>query len=161
VAIQIDLAALFRRDLSRLIQELEAFDHEDDLWKKAESVTNSAGNLALHLEGNLREYVGRQLGNVSYQRQRDQEFSGSGVSRADFARRLGEVRDIVVRTISELSDERLSDRFPERVSGIDWSTQQFLFHLLAHFNYHLGQIDYLRRFLTKRSAIELAPLKDG
>lgn len=161
MAIQTDLAALFRRDLSRLIQELEAFDDEDGLWKKAEGITNSAGNLALHLEGNLREYVGRQLGGVPYQRERDQEFSRSGVSRADFAGRLGQVRDIVVRTISQLSDDRLSEPFPERVSGIEWSTQQFLFHLLGHFNYHLGQIDYLRRFTTKRSAIELAPLRVG
>jgi hypothetical protein len=144
--------------LSRLIQELEAFDEESQLWQKTEGVSNSAGNLALHLEGNLREYIGRQLGAVPYQRRRDEEFAGSGVTRADMVKRLGEVREIVVQTISGISDERLSAPYPERVLGIEWSTQQFIYHLLAHFNYHLGQIDYLRRFLTKKSAISLASL---
>jgi uncharacterized damage-inducible protein DinB len=156
--LQDELAAFFKRDLSRLIQEVEALDDDSQLWAKTEGVSNSAGNLALHLEGNLREYVGRQLGNVPYQRQRDQEFSASGLSRADLVRRLEEVRDIVVKAISSLSDQRLTAPFPERVLDIEWSTQQFIFHLLGHFNYHLGQIDYLRRFLTKKSAISLATL---
>lgn len=141
-----------------MIQELEAFDTDSQLWEKTEGVSNPAGNLALHLEGNLREYVGRQLGNVPYQRQREEEFSASGLSRADLVHRLAEVRNVVVTAISGLSGERLTAPFPERVLGIDWSTQQFIFHLLAHFNYHLGQVDYLRRFLTKRSAISLATL---
>jgi len=158
VHLQDELAAFFKRDLNRLIQELEALDSDSQLWEKTEGVSNSMGNLALHLEGNLREYVGRQLGDVPYQRHRDQEFSDSGLSRADLVRRLGEVRDIVVQTISRLSDQRLTEPFPERVLGREWSTQQFIFHLLAHFNYHLGQIDYLRRFLTKNSAITLATL---
>jgi hypothetical protein len=158
VATQNELAGLFRRDLRRLVQEIEAFEDESGLWKKAEGISNSAGNLSLHLEGNLREYIGRQLGNIPYERRRDEEFSGSGVSRDDIVRRLGEVNEIVVQTISTLSDERLSASFPERVSGTDWATQQFLLHLLTHLNYHLGQIDYLRRFLTKKGAISLVTL---
>ncbi len=141
-----------------MIQEIEAFDDDAQLWTKIEGISNSAGNLALHLEGNLREYVGRQLGSVDYQRRRDEEFSRSGVSRAELAERLAQVREIVVQAISKLPDERLTEPFPERVMDVGWSTQQFLFHLLAHFNYHLGQIDYLRRFLTKRSALQLAAL---
>lgn len=156
-----ELAGFFRRDLSRLLQELQAFDDDAQLWKTTEGISNSAGNLALHLEGNLREYIGRQLGNTPYQRRREEEFAGLGVPRADLVKRLGDVSSIVVRAISELSDEVLLAPFPERVLGIDWSTQQFLFHLLSHCNYHLGQIDYLRRFLTGRGAIELAPLRSA
>ena len=54
------LAALFSRDLTRLIQELRAFPDDKLLWESLPGVTNSAGNLALHLEGNLREFIGRQ-----------------------------------------------------------------------------------------------------
>ena len=158
MTIQNELAGLFRRDLTRLIQELEAFDNDSQLWTNTAGISNSAGNLALHLEGNLREYVGRQLGNIDYQRRRDEEFSGSGLTRAELADRVAQVREIAIQAISKLSDEALTSPFPERVLGIEWSTQQFIFHLLAHFNYHLGQIDYLRRFLTKRSALELATL---
>ena len=137
---QEELAGLFRRDLTRLTQELEAFDDDTQLWKKTDGVSNSAGNLALHLEGNLREYVGRQLGNVPYARRRDEEFSRSGVRRQDLVKRLEEVRALVVKAISELSDEALRAPFPERVLGIDWSTQQFTLHLLGHLNYHLEDL---------------------
>ena len=54
-----ELAALFRRDLTRLIQQLDAFPNDQVVWQCAPGVTNSAGNLVLHLEGNLREYIGR------------------------------------------------------------------------------------------------------
>lgn len=149
---------MFRRDLSRLTQEIRAFDDDAQLWKTTEGVSNSAGNLALHLEGNLREYIGRQLGSVPYQRQREQEFSASAFTRADLAARLEDVREIVSTTLSGLSDEALRAPFPERVLEMDWSTQQFVLHLLTHLDYHLGQVDYLRRFLTGRGAIELARL---
>ena len=77
------LAALFSRDLTRLVQELQAFPSDESLWERAPGVKNSAGNLVLHLEGNLREFVGRQLGQVAYKRARDQEFAPNGVSRED------------------------------------------------------------------------------
>lgn len=153
-----ELAALFGRDLTRLAQELEAFTEESQLWQTTEGVSNSAGNLTLHLEGNLREYVGRQLGGTAYERRRDEEFSGSGVAKADLIRRIEEVRTLVQSTISTLADDQLSATYPEKVLGVDCSTQQFLLHLFGHFNYHLGQIDYLRRFLTRRGAIKLATL---
>lgn len=158
MTIQSQLAALFRRDLTRLIQELEAFTDESDLWKTTEGVSNSAGNLTLHLEGNLREYVGRQLGSVAYERRRQDEFSRSGVSRAQLIERIGEVRELVAETISQLTDDTLSANFPEKVLAEDMPTQQFLLHLFGHLSYHLGQIDYLRRLLTRRGAIKLAAL---
>ena len=61
-----DLVPLFRRDLTRLGQQIEAFSNDDVLWQTPPQFTNPPGNLILHLDGNLREYVGRQLGNVPY-----------------------------------------------------------------------------------------------
>jgi len=37
--------------------------------------------------------------------------------------------------------------YPEVVLGAATSTQEFLIHLYGHLNWHLGQIDYLRRIL--------------
>src|SRR5580704_10437509 len=102
------LAALFSRDLTRLIQELEAFPTDETLWQRAPGVKNAAGNLVLHLEGNLREYVGRQLGGVAYSRQRDQEFAQHGMSRGDLVRRMGEVKDLVATVVSGLADHELA-----------------------------------------------------
>ena len=73
MSFQTELAALFRRDLTRLIQQLQTFPEGPALYQQAPGVANSAGNLALHLEGNLREFIGRQLGDVPYQRRREQE----------------------------------------------------------------------------------------
>ena len=82
-----ELAAIFKRDLGRLRQEIEGFPEGDAIWQVAAGMNNSPGNLVLHLEGNLREYIGRQLGGVAYQRTRPKEFSEKGVPIADLLRR--------------------------------------------------------------------------
>jgi hypothetical protein len=158
VSIAGGLAALFSRDLARLIQELQAFPTDETLWQRAPGVKNSAGNLTLHLEGNLREYIGRQLGQVAYGRVREQEFRLNGVSRYDLVKRMEQVKDLVVRVIAQLSDSELAATYPERVLEAPLSSLDFLVHLHGHLNFHLGQIDYLRRILTEGSAVAFAGL---
>lgn len=153
-----DLAQLFRRDLTRLLQEIQAFPDDQTLWQTTAGVSNSAGNLALHLEGNLREFIGRQLGNLSYQRQRDLEFSARNLSKQEIVTRIEDVREKIPTVIEGLSSGQLEAIFPEKVFKEKIPTSQFLMSLHAHLNWHLGQIDYLRRFLTKDDAIELASL---
>ena len=153
-----EIAALFARDLTRLRQELQAFPDTPTLWTVAPGVTNAAGTLALHLEGNLREYVGRQLGQIDYVRDRPLEFSARGVAQAALIARIEAVREMVPQVIGSLSTNALDATYPEPFNGAAISTQQSLLHLLAHFNYHLGQIDYLRRFATGHGAIALAGL---
>ena len=153
-----DLAALFVRDISRLIQELHAFPDTASLWKTAPGVSNAAGTLALHLEGNLREYIGRQLGGVDFTRDRPREFSARDVAQSELIERLESVKTLIPPIISRLTDAELDARYPEQVLGIPMSTRQFLIHLYGHLNYHLGQIDYLRRFVTGKDAIDLAGL---
>lgn len=72
--------------------------------------------------------------------------------------RIETVRDMVSRVIRELSADALDDTYPEPYDGAPLSTRQFLIHLLAHLNYHLGQVDYLRRMTTGLGAISLATL---
>jgi uncharacterized damage-inducible protein DinB len=153
-----EFAALFSRDLTKLAQQVQAFPDEASIWKRCGTI-NSAGNLVLHLEGNLREYIGRQLGGVEFRRDRPLEFSATGVSAADLIRRIEEVRGVVAGTFSQLSAERLDATFPENVLGVPISTRQFLVHLNGHLNYHLGQIDTLRRMLNEGAAVEYAGLK--
>lgn len=153
-----ELAALYYRDLTRLIQELTAFEDEAAVWSRTGGVSNSVGNLALHLEGNLREYIGRQLGGISFSRKRDLEFSTTGVPVQELISRVTEVRDLVPRIISALDAAILEAEYPEKVLGAPMSTRQFLLHLFGHFNYHLGQIDYLRRVVTGQGAVSFAGL---
>jgi hypothetical protein len=105
-----DLASLFRRDLTRLSQQIEAFPNDETLWRTLPGVTNSAGNLALHIEGNLWELVGRQLGKPPYNRTRDLEFSSRGISRSELGRRIADLRRSIQSVIEELSPEQKNYR---------------------------------------------------
>ncbi|MBL0940380.1 MAG: DinB family protein [Gemmatimonadaceae bacterium] len=154
-----ELAALYRRDIARLIQEIRAFPNSDTLWHVVPGVSNAAGTLALHLEGNLREYIGRQLGSIAYQRNRPLEFSARGVEQAEIVARLEGVRELVPLVIAALDSSVLDADFPELYDGRALSTRQFLLHLYGHLSYHLGQVDYLRRVVTGSGAIELARLE--
>jgi len=152
------LAALFRRDLIRLGQQIEAFPNDELLWQKPPQFTNPPGNLVMHLEGNLREYVGRQLGNVPYTRNRPLEFSAKGVSQRDLVSRVAELRQMIPTVIEGLTPEQMEKQHPEVVLEVPMSTAAFLIHLYGHLNWHLGQIDSLRRALTGDGAIRLAGL---
>jgi hypothetical protein len=150
------LAAIFHRDLTRLLQEVEGFPDDHSLWQVAEGMNNSPGNLVLHLEGNLREYIARQLGAANFQRHRDQEFSTKGLSKADLSHRVNQLILEIPPIISTLLD--LEAPYPQNVLGAPLSKGHFLLHLLGHFNYHLGQIDSARRAAVPAGAISFAPL---
>ena len=121
-------------------------------------ITNSAGNLALHIEGNLREYIGRQLGKLVYSRKRSLEFSLKGIRREELSIRISELKRSIPSIIEELSSEQMEMEYPEVVLEVAMSTQEFLMHLYGHLNWHLGQVDYLRRIMSSDGVIESARL---
>jgi DinB superfamily len=148
-----EFSALFERDLNKVILQIKAFPDEGQLWITAPGVTNSAGNLVLHLEGNLREYVGRQLGGIAYVRERPKEFAERFVPANDLLQRIESVKEMVPAVIKSLNASQLNANYPENVLGYPMTAQYFLIHLHGHLNYHLGQIDYLRRILTGNGAL--------
>ena len=152
------LAEIFGRDLLRLIQQIRAFPDEGMIWRTVPGITNSAGNLALHVEGNLREYVGRQLGASEFQRNREAEFTARRVPREELVSRIEELRNSIPRIIASLSSVRMDSEYPEVVLEKALSIGAFLIHLHGHLNWHLGQIDYLRRTLSGNGAIKGAGL---
>ncbi len=154
-----EIAALLKRDLRRLCQQVEAFADEAQLWQVLPGVENSAGNLAMHLEGNLREYIGRQLGGIAYDRNRPLEFEGRNVPKPELLARLENLAETIPGVLERLSDETFSRDYAENVLGATLSTRQFVIHLQGHLNYHLGQIDYLRRVLTAGAAINYVKLQ--
>ena len=145
MSFQAELSWLFKRDLEKLRKQIESFADDESLWRVPEGVTNSGGNLALHLEGNLREFVGRQLGNHPYQRTRDLEFSQKGPSKSELVSRISDLSEMVYAVIESLSSETVEKEYPEVVLNAPMTSRQFLIHLYGHLNWHLGQIDYVRR----------------
>ena len=157
-ATTIDLADLFQRDLTRLLQQIEAFPSEESLWEVVPGITNPAGNLVLHLEGGLRHFIGYRLGNRNYQRHRAAEFLQRDVTKAELVSRIEELRRLVPAVIRSLSQEAMQEQYPEVILERPLTTQGWLVSLFGHVSWHLGQIDYLRRVLTRDGAIEPAGL---
>lgn len=144
----VELKKLFERDLDRLGEELIQYSTEDDLWIKEGEISNSAGNLALHLCGNLKHFIGAVLSNSGYKRDRPFEFAGK-VSLQDLEKEIKETKVIVSDYLDAVSLEELGKDFPIQPFGHPTTVSEFIFHLYGHFNYHLGQINYHRRLISR------------
>lgn len=143
------LSALFTRDLNKLKTEIAAYTKEAVIWEVPEGITNSAGNLCLHLVGNLNGFIGSELGKSGYVRQRDLEFSLKNIPRIELLDKIEATIKVVTQVVEKLTDEQLNSDYPLLVLTEKTSTQYFLIHLATHLTYHLGQINYHRRLLDK------------
>jgi uncharacterized damage-inducible protein DinB len=142
-----ELITIYKRDLKKLEDEINAFADESNLWKITGNVKNSSGNLCLHLVGNLNTYLGKNLGNTGYIRNRPAEFSTKGISKAQLTNMISDTSVMVQQVLSKLKNEDLQHNYPEQVLGYEMTTGFFLLHLCAHLSWHMGQINYLRRIL--------------
>ena len=141
------LKMLFIRDLNILKSEIESYENESDIWKTQKGIANSAGNLCLHIRGNLNTYIGAQYGKTGYIRNRPLEFSLKDISRAELLSKIEETIVILVNALNTLSEEDLKMEYPLLVLKNKTSTEFILIHLTTHLAYHLGQINYHRRLL--------------
>ncbi|HET6777376.1 MAG TPA: DinB family protein [Gemmatimonadales bacterium] len=141
------VAAILDRDLRALRREVEAYSDERELWVRVPGITNVGGNLVLHLAGNLQYYIGTVLGRTGYVRDRPAEFARHDVPRAELLREIEAARDAVKATLEKPVD--VDAEFPESILGMRVRTGDYLIHLATHFAYHLGQLDYHRRVVTK------------
>jgi len=139
------------RDLRALRRELEAYEREADLWARPAGIVNSAGTLARHLAGNVRHFIGAQLGGTGYVRDRDAEFADRQIARSELLAQVDAAIHDVETALGALPEARLAEPFPLEVGGVRLATGLFLTHLLTHSAYHLGQIDYHRRVVTGTS----------
>ena len=146
------LRQLFARDLNRLQQEIEAYRDEACIWHVDNAIANSAGNLCLHLVGNLTTYISAELGGVAYTRNREQEFSRKAVPRAELIAQIVKTRREIEQALQALSANDLRAEYPLLVFDYKTSTEYFLVHLATHLAYHLGQINYHRRLLDAPGA---------
>lgn len=154
-----DYARYFGRELATVRDQLLAYPDTASIWAVPPGVPNSAGTLALHIAGNLRWFIGAQLGGSGYTRDRDAEFSLRGVDRDTLVRQVEAAADEVTRGLATLDASRLDEPFPLEVGGVRLPTGRFIGHLAVHLAYHLGQMDYHRRIVTgvNKSLGALAP----
>ena len=149
MTIQQSIAALLQRELQAFERELQLFPDDETVWRTMPGVPNSAGNLVLHVAGNLQHFVGAVLGGSAYVRDRDREFSRQSGSRSELVSELQKAAAAVRMVVPNLTDDVLGHDFPEAViQNRRIQTLRFLLHLCAHASFHLGQAGYLRRGLT-------------
>lgn len=144
-----ELARIMVRDLDRLAAEVEAYPTDEALWRIGGGVPNRGGTLALHLAGNLRHFVGAVLGGNGYARDREREFAARNLPRTELLEEIAAARADVRQAVPGLTDGDLDDPWPGRTPLQEGaSTREMLVHLSGHLAYHLGQINYHRRFLA-------------
>jgi hypothetical protein len=138
---------IFARDLAKLRQEIELYSNEQNIWKVDGKIANTAGNLCLHLVGNLNTYIGKELGGTGYVRNRPLEFSQKDVLRQDLLDKIDETVKVVDQSLSKLTESSLADEYPILVYEAGDTTGYVLTSLAVHLGYHLGQVNYHRRLL--------------
>ncbi len=148
MGVQGDYARLIGRELATVRDELLAYPDTAAIWTLPPGLPNSAGTLALHIAGNLRWFIGAQLGGSGYVRDRDAEFSARDIGRDELIRQVEAASDEVTRALAMLDDARLDQPFPLEVAGARLPVGRFIAHLAVHLGYHLGQLDYHRRIVT-------------
>lgn len=146
------LKSLFQRDLNRLRDEISLYKQEGNIWLIEPNIANSAGNLCLHLIGNLQTYIGAEIGKTGYIRDRAAEFSLKDIPRIRLIDQINDTIDVVTRSLDLLSEENLQEIYPILVFEEKTTTQYLLVHLTTHLTYHLGQINYHRRLLDQPDA---------
>ncbi len=141
------LIEIFDRDLKKIETELNQYADEALIWKIEPGISNSTGNLCLHICGNLRHFIGATLGNSGYIRNREAEFAMKNISLEKLLQEIAVTNKEVSHTLEKIKSEDLEKDFPLEVLGKIYKTEFFLIHLSAHLNYHLGQINYHRRLV--------------
>ncbi len=139
---------LYLKELETLGSELLQLKHSNELWKVLPGITNSIGNLTMHICGNLRHFIGSAIGNTGYIRDREKEFTGSGLTVDELLELIHITKDEVQKSIDGLAPGDLTKTYPLEIGGFKMDYSETLSFLLAHLTYHLGQINYCRRILT-------------
>ena len=141
------LQKIFKRDLEKLKQEIASYRDENNLWVVDKSIANSAGNLCLHLVGNLNTYIGAEIGKTGYVRNRDLEFSLKNIPQLQLVKMIEDTIVVVENGLNKLNENDLEKEYPLLVFKEKTSIGYFLIHLAVHLGYHLGQVNYHRRLL--------------
>ena len=143
-------------DYFRMIQakvhELTTPLSSEQLWMRPHAYGNSIGNLILHLTGNLSYYIGAQIADTGYIRQRDLEFTSAGKPKNELLRDFDRAIETVVSTIAKQSDDDwATPYFGELESEAKTRFNAFL-RCAGHAYHHVGQIIYLQRELLAGSS---------
>lgn len=159
-----DVERLLTRELDGLGREVGLFPDDRQLWVTPVGISNAAGNLALHVAGNLQHFVGALLGGTGYVRDRDREFATRTGTRAHVHQELQAAARAVESTLARMDTAALQLPMPGAPNALTIRTDLFLLHLVSHAAFHLGQAGYVRRIVcgdaTSSGPLPMSMLSD-
>jgi len=122
---------------------------EEQVWMRNTEHENAVGNLVLHLCGNVGQWIGTGVAGRPDNRERDKEFAARGsVAIPELKQRLRETVNDAAGIIRGLSPDDLARR--TTVQKYDVTTLEAIYHVVAHFSEHTGQILFATKLLTGR-----------
>jgi len=135
--------SLRRHHLPRIERCFEMLS-EKQIWWRPNAASNSAGNLALHLAGNVRQWIVSALGGAADSRQRDREFAERGpLPRAELVKVLNASVSGACRVLRRLSGTDLARIYS--IQGLSVTGLNAVFHVVEHFAFHTGQIIFISK----------------
>lgn len=138
-----DARSQFEKYTPRIVRCLQLLS-EKEIWWRPNDASNAAGNIVLHLCGNVRQWIISALGGAPDFRERDKEFSERGpVPRRVLISQLRSTVKQACWTIDSLPSKTLSQEF--EIQGFRVSGLVAIAHVYEHFAYHTGQIIYLTK----------------
>lgn len=137
---------LYLKELDNLHKEISAYTDEQQIWKISGDIKNPAGNLCLHLVGNINHFIGAVLGKNGYVRNRDAEFALKNIAKEKMLADITGAKQVVETVLGSMESEELDKDFPVELIGKK-STAYMLTYFHGHLMYHIGQINYHRRMI--------------
>ncbi len=143
------IVRLFDESLPRILKCLDQLDNEQIWWRPNES-SNSIGNLILHLNGNVNQWIYAGLGGFADNRERQMEFDErEHIDKNYLAVVLTTTMKNIRPVIEKISVEALLHT--RKVQTFEESGVSILIHVTEHFSYHTGQIAYITKMLMDKS----------
>jgi len=119
------------------------------VWWRPNDASNSIGNLLLHLDGNVRQWLVDSFNENQDERNRPAEFAAqSGLSAADLLARLGRTLDEAAKVLDRLTAEELLA--PYEIQGCHVRGLDAVYQVVEHFGLHYGQIVYIVKSLLAK-----------
>lgn len=139
------LIELFEESFDVLLSEINQYPDDSSLWNTFNEKEIAAGNLCLHIVGNIQHYLGAVLNDSGYMRNKDAEFKIKNVSKAKLIDEVEAAKVTMRDTLEQLSKSELQKMYPVQVLSTPVSTERFLFHLLQHLQINTGQVQHHRK----------------
>jgi len=129
------------------MDEIGSYPREKDIWQLRGEIRNTAGNLCLHICGNLRYNIGTLIGGTGYVRKRDEEFSKKDLRQEELLREVEKTSEMIIPVLENLREEDLQRTIPADKYSNGGTAAEVLLRTGMHLGYHLGQINYHRRLV--------------